>query len=124
LISITSAFAGIIKGNPNILGVVLAGATPTFYAMILLCALANPSCTPNLKSLNSAVGKIIKGTPRFLGAPLAHGHAHFHFRHDFIMGLCIRKVLTKFEFARFICYRNVTNFIKKLGSATTATTEK
>ena len=38
---------------------------------------ANPSCIPNLKSLDSTVAEISRGSQYFWGAPVAHTSAKF-----------------------------------------------
>jgi len=49
--------------------------------------MANPSYIPNLKSLTSAVAEILKGNPQICGSSPAHGHMHFFFCWDLMMGL-------------------------------------
>ena len=44
---------------------------------VLLWALTNPSCMPNLNSLSSAVADILKGDPKYSGNSLDQGIAHF-----------------------------------------------
>jgi len=83
-------------------------ATPIFpLCVILLWALANSSCIPNLKSLASAVAEILKGNLKILGSSPSSGHAHFSSWCDFMMGLGKHKQHTKFEFANFSRCRNI-----------------
>ena len=63
--------AEIIKGNPQLCRASLAQGHAHFFPLsVLWWALANPSCTPNFKSLASASVKIIKeNTPKFCDLP-------------------------------------------------------
>jgi len=73
--------------------------------------LANPSCTPNLKSLALAVAEILKGNTKFWKASLAQRHAHFLFWWDVMMGLGKPQLLAKFQFSGFIYYGNIREFV-------------
>jgi len=85
--------------------------------VILLWALANPSCVANLNSLASAVAEILKGDPKILGAPLSQDHAHFSSGCDFMMGLGKPKLHTKFEVASVSRCRNIKGDPKIFGSS-------
>jgi len=53
------------------------------------------------------------GTLKFWGAPLAHGHAHFSFAWDFMMGLGKPQRFANVEGAGFIYHGNITEFVLK-----------
>jgi len=65
----SAAVAEILKENPKYLGASLAQGHAYFFLWLWFswCALANPSCMPNLKLLVSAVALILKGDPLNFG---------------------------------------------------------
>ena len=64
-----------IKGKPQIFGSFPSPRPrPLFlWLWFLWWALANPSCTPNLKLIASAVVQILKGNPKMLGSSYSTG---------------------------------------------------
>ena len=82
--------------------------------MILLWALANPSCVSNLRSLDSAIAEILKGKPLIAGtSPISQKPHPLYLLVGFDDVPWQPQLYAKFEVAGFIYCWNIRDFFKR-----------